>query len=897
MNADAAPRTDWHALPPAAALQQLGTDAELGLSAEDAARRLTVHGPNTLPEPSTRPYWAIFLRQLRSPLIAILGVAAGLALAMGHLGDAAVIVVVVLINGLLGSLQEGRAERSMAALRQLAAVQVRVWRDGAEQLAPAHALVPGDVLLLAAGDAVAADARLLEAVRLQVAEAALTGESVPVTKTVAAVPEASALADRHCMLHAGTLVTAGRARALVVATGRHTEIGRIAGLTQRAQEPPTPLEQRLERFGRALTLAALGLFALVMALGLWRDMPLAEVLMVAISQMVSMVPEGLPVAMTIALAVGMQRMAARGAIIRRLAAVETLGSTTVICSDKTGTLTRNEMTVVALWLPGDTGGQRLQVQGSGYAPQGTLLAADGPVQATALPDLHALLRAAVLCNDAQLLPPADGAAWRIVGDPTEGALLTLAAKAGLDVDTTRAATRRLAEQPFDADTQRMATLHPGPDGRAQWLIKGSPEAVLRLCGAERPATLQAARAQAEALAGQALRVLALAVIDAVDPQAPSAVDDSDLVARGRLLGLVGQIDPPREAAPAAVAACQAAGIRPVMVTGDHKLTGLAIARTLGIAGLDDRAVDGPELERMGEAELLDALPAIAVFARVQPAQKLRIVEALQARGEVVAMTGDGVNDAPALARADVGVAMGRSGTEVAKSAARIVITDDDFATLVHAVAQGRVVYANLKKVILYLFATSVDEVILLLLCLVAGLPLPLVAVQILWINIVTEGTLTVNLVMDPADGDEMRRAPTARDEALFDRRMLLRAALMALSAAAVAFVWFQWRLGVGIALEQARTEVFTLVALTQWFNMLSCRSATLSVFSRRALHNRWLAAGLGLSVVLQAAVLYLPAMNALFHTVPLDGSTLPVLLALAALVLGVEEARKRLMRR
>ncbi|MBN8488858.1 MAG: HAD-IC family P-type ATPase, partial [Burkholderiales bacterium] len=372
----------------------------------------------------------------------------------------------------------------------------------------------------------------------------------------------------------------------------------------------------------------------------------------------------------------------------------------------------------------------------------------------------------------------------------------------------------------------------------------------------------------------------------------TCLDEPALAARGRLLGLVGQIDPPREAAPEAVAACRAAGIRPVMVTGDHRLTGLAIARTLGIAGPDDRAVDGPELERMGEAELMDALPAIAVFARVQPAQKLRIVEALQARGDVVAMTGDGVNDAPALARADVGVAMGRSGTEVAKSAARIVITDDDFATLVHAVEQGRVVYANLKKVILYLFATSVDEVILLLLCLLAGLPLPLLAVQILWINIVTEGTLTVNLVMDPADGDEMRRPPTARDEALFDRPMLRRAALMALSAAAVAFVWFQWRLQTGVPLDQARTEVFTLVAVTQWFNMLNCRSATASVFSRRSVRNPWLAGGLGLSVLLQAAVLYVPAMNSLFHTVPLDGPALLAVLGLASLVLVVEEGRK-----
>ncbi|MFN7197318.1 MAG: cation-translocating P-type ATPase, partial [Hylemonella sp.] len=450
----------WHALPAQDVVQRLLVDASQGLGADQAAQRLRQHGANALPEPPPKPLWRTFLRQFRSPLIYILFVAAVLAVALGHHGDAVVILAVVVVNALIGSFQEGRAERSMAALRRLSALRVRVLRDGRETQVEARALVPGDVLLLAAGDAIAADARLIEQAQLQVAEAALTGESVPVSKSVHPVPASTGLADRHDMVYSGTYVTAGRARAVVVATGAHTEVGRIAGLTEGAEEPKTPLELRLEGFGRALVMAALGLFVLVVLLGLWRALPLPQVLMVAISQMVSMVPEGLPVAMTIALAVGMQRMAARGAIIRRLSAVETLGSTTVICSDKTGTLTRNEMTAVALWLPG---GRRIAVEGSGYTPSGALREADRPIDATD-PELAPLLRCAALCNDAALLPPAGTrSGWSVVGDPTEGALLVLAIKAGLDLEALRAQAVREAELPFDSDTKLMATRHRCPD--------------------------------------------------------------------------------------------------------------------------------------------------------------------------------------------------------------------------------------------------------------------------------------------------------------------------------------------------------------------------------------------------------------------------------------------------
>ena len=474
---NAAPRA-WHALSPEQALLACEVDAARGLDAATVATRLAEHGPNALPEAPPRPLWRVFARQFGSPLIYILFVAALLAVALGHHGDAGVILLVVVVNALIGTVQEGRAERSMASLRQLSAPQSRVQRDGRETPVEARELVPGDILLLAAGDAVGADARLLEQAQLQAAEAALTGESVPVAKRVEAVPEDTGLADRHDMLHAGTYISAGRARAVVVATGVHTEVGRIAGLTSAAQEPPTPLERRIQQFGRWLVGAALVLFVLVVGLGLWRGLPLAEVLMVAISQMVSMVPEGLPVAMTIALAVGMQRMAARGAIIRRLSAVETLGSTTTICSDKTGTLTRNEMTVTALWLPP---GRELTVTGIGYAPEGQVQEGEAPVAADDAA-LQPLLHAAALCNDAQLLPP-DGerAEWSVLGDPTEGALLVLAAKAGVELEALREDAPREAEWPFDADTQMMATCHRLADAPGRVYIKGAPEAVLRLC--------------------------------------------------------------------------------------------------------------------------------------------------------------------------------------------------------------------------------------------------------------------------------------------------------------------------------------------------------------------------------------------------------------------------------
>jgi magnesium-transporting ATPase (P-type) len=889
----------WHALDVAGVLVALDAGRG-GLTTVEAARRLARHGPNSLPEEAPSSLLRVFARQFASPLIYLLVAAAVIAVAVGERGDAAVIAAVLVINAVVGTFQEGRAERSMRALRRLTALRTRALRDGEERDVEARDLVPGDLLLLAAGDAVPADARVLDGVRIEAVEAVLTGESQPVRKGEGPAPTEAELGDRTSMLHAGTHLAAGRARAVVVATGLSTELGKIAALTRATVTPPTPLERRVAQLGRILVVAALGVFAVVLAAGLLRGVPLAEIFMVAVSQLVSVVPEGLPVAMTVGLAAGMQRMAARGAIVRRLSAVESLGSTTVICSDKTGTLTRGENTAVALHV----GARTLAVEGVGYAPDGRIVAGDIPLAAGDDAALRALLEAAVLCNDAALVPPgAEDPRWRALGDPTEAALLTLASKGGIDTDSLRKACPRTAEIPFDPGARLMATAHGGPGG-GRTVVKGAPEAVLALCTRvrhdegvlplERPAR-DAILAASEGMARDALRVLAFA-------DAPGALplDDEGFEALGgelTLVGLVGQLDPPRPEAAEAVALCRSAGIRPVMITGDHRATGLAVARTLGMADGDGRTLDGTELGRLGDAELDTVVRSVSVFARVAPSQKLRIVEALQRGGQVVAMTGDGVNDAPALVRADVGVAMGRTGTEVAKEAAAIVVTDDNFATIVEAVAEGRVVYRNLRKALLLLLSTGLAEVLILLSALFLGYPLPFPAVQILWNNVVTEGLITVNLGMEPAEGDEMERPPIRPSAHLLGDGLLRRMAVMTTAITAATFGYFVVGLGLGLPFDRVRTGTFTLLAVCEWYNLLNCRAEGRSAFRNPLHRNPWLAGGLGISVLLQVAVVYWAPLERAFHTVPLPATDLLVILAVGSLVLWVEELRKGLAAR
>ncbi len=886
------------AIDPGACAREHATDLHRGLSHDEASERRARYGANALPEAKRRSLVAVLAGQLKSPLVLLLFGAAVIAWLLGDRTDAIIIAVVVLINTIIGAVHEGRAERSLSALRKLTPRTARVVREGQEAVVDAADLVPGDVVALSAGDAVPADLRVSEAASARADESSLTGESLPVEKSDPPLSSDTALGDRANILHAGTNLVGGRARGIVIATGTSTEVGRIATLASGAEEPMTPLARRIDRFGKQLLFVAVGLFALVFAIGIARGMAPGEIAMVAISQVVGLVPEGLPIAVTIALAVGVERMVARRTIVRRLAAVETLGAVTTICSDKTGTLTQNEMTATTVVLGS---GAVVSAAGLGYAPEGRLEVDGAAVAADPGGDLHRLLESALLCNDADLVPPDDeGGRWTILGDPTEAAFVTLARKAGLDQHTVRGANPRRTEIPFDSATKRMATEHDGASGRVVH-IKGAPETILPLCGrvldGGRERDLNAGdRARIESairtMAERALRVLAIATLRGPMPETFEAMSGQVV-----LLGLVGQIDPPRGAAKEAVAACRAAGIRPVMITGDHRTTAVAVARDVGIFHETDGVIDGPEVAQMSAGDLDAAAPATAVFSRVQPADKLRIVEALQRSGEVVAMTGDGVNDAPALVRANVGVAMGRTGTEVAKQAADMIVTDDDFATIVTAVEQGRIVQGNIRRVLVLLMSTAAAEITVLVLAMALGYPAPFFAVQILWNNLVTEGLITVNLVLEPGEGDEMQKPPRGTDAPLIDAPMLRRIALMATAIVVSTLGWFIFRIESGIPFAQAQTEAFTALAVCEWFNVLSCRSDTQSAFARGLLSNRWLLGGLILGNLLQVFVIFTPAMNHLFHTQPFDLAQVFLIGIVGSVVLWVEEARKLWVRR
>jgi magnesium-transporting ATPase (P-type) len=837
----------------------------------------------------------MFLHQFKSPLIYVLLAAAIVAAALGEFKDAGVIFGVLMINAIIGFIQEGRAERSMAALKKLSSPKSQVRRDGHVVTVPSRELVPGDVLIIAAGDKIAADARLTETAALISLEGALTGESTGVNKKLDPLPEEIPLADRKNMVFAGTVIASGRGEAVVVATGMKSELGKIAMMVQEAGETLTPLQVRLKQFSKLIIIVVLTVMALVFALGFWRGLPLREIFMVALSQAVSSIPEGLPVAVTVALAVGMQRMAKRRAIIRKLAAVETLGSATVICTDKTGTLTKNEMSVTRVVLPG----KKLTVTGIGYEPTGEFQDNGKPVSVDAGTDLRALLECGALCNDSTLNKD-DG--WQITGDPTEGALVVAAEKAGIKTEAFRKEQKRAWEIPFDAKYRMMATGHGA--GNLRVCVKGAPEEVMGLCETARhdgqsapfsESDREAIRATQKELSADGLRVLAFAE----DELPEDALTDNYDCLRGKLtfLGLMAQIDPPRPEVRDAVAVCKQAGVRTVMVTGDHMLTGKSIARDLGIADEDSIAMEGADVPKMSAEEFDKALDTVAVFGRVAPEHKLRIVEGLQRKGHVAAMTGDGVNDAPALAKADIGVAMGITGTEVAKEASAMVITDDNFATIVSAIEQGRIIFNNIRKAVYYLFSTSAAEILALMTALIAGLPLPLRAVQILWVNLVTDGALTVNLVMEKAEGDEMQRAPLKRGASLVPRPMLHRMFLLVPVMGLGTITLFWWANESGRSLEHAQTMAFTTICAYQWFNGLNARSYKRSIFHLGLFSNPFVLGGLTVAIVLQVLVVHLPGLSGLFHTVPLTLPEWGIIVAVASSVLWVEEARKLIHRR
>ncbi|MDZ7652482.1 MAG: cation-translocating P-type ATPase [Burkholderiaceae bacterium] len=850
-----------------------------GLSTAEAERRRAQHGPNELQAALTVSPWALLAAQFKNVLIVILLAATALSALLGHAVEAIAITVIVLFAVLLGFVQEYRAEKAMAALREMAAPTATALRDGEEAEVAARDLVPGDVILLAAGDRVAADGRLLEAFNLAVQEAALTGESVPVAKHTAALADPQLpLGDRRNMVFAGTSVATGRGRALVTGIGMATEFGRIAQMLQTVETGRTPLQINLDKLGAQLARAALVVVLIIVGLGLARGQPFIEMLVFGIALAVAVVPEALPAVVTISLALGVQRLVKRHALMRRLAAVETLGSTSVICSDKTGTLTRDQMTVRRVWLDGEW----IEVSGSGYDPQGDFRRADARVEPT--PALRELLTAAALCSDAHAVRGEDGR-WTVKGDPTEGALVVAAEKAGLHKPALDLQCPRVDEIPFDADTKRMTTLH-SVDGHSVAYVKGAPEVIVAACaldGAARAAALEAARVMAE----QALRVLALARrLDARRDQVDGGLT---------LLGLVGMIDPPRPEAKAAVEACERAGIRVVMITGDHPQTAAAVARELGLLK-DGQVLTGTELDTMDEATFERAIERIAVLARVSPAHKLRAVTALQARGHVVAMTGDGVNDAPALKRADIGVAMGITGTDVAKEAAAMTLTDDNFASIVAAVEEGRGIFGNIKKYLMFLLSSNIGEIGLMAGTALLGLPLPLTAVQILYVNLATDGLPALALAVDPPERDLMQRAPRDPRTGIFTRTVVTLMLVSGLWSAFVNLGLFAWALNAGRDATQAMTMAFVSLVLIQFFNAYCFRSDRLSVL-HRPFANRWLNLAIGWELLLLAAVVYVPFLQGPFSTYSLTLDDALLIVATAATILPVMEIAKAVARR
>lgn len=890
---------DWHALAVEEVLARVKATPR-GLDASEAQRRLRACGPNQLREAAPVPPWRLFLAQFQSILVGLLVVAGVVALLLGEWIDAVAILAIVFVNALIGFAQERRAERAIGALRQLTAPRARVRRDGKALVVPASELVPGDLVLLDAGDLVPADLRLVQAASLRCVEAALTGESEPVGKDAAPVADArAALGDRTSMVFGGTSVVAGSAEAVAVATGMNTEMGRIARLMEEAaSDDGTPLQQRLAAFGRLLVWGAGGIVALLFLLGVLRGEPVAEMLLSAISLAVAAVPEGLPAVVTIALAVGVMRMARRQALVRRLAAVETLGSANVICTDKTGTLTVGQMTVRSL----DVAGRSFAVTGEGYGPNGAVMRVD-----EAEPDdedrrlLAELAAVLVGCNDAHLRTLGDR--WEVVGDPTEGALLAAGLKLGVGRDGLDAEEPRLHAWPFDSDRKRMSVLRQRPAGDVRLLVKGAPEVVLERCTAMltrdgiRPIT-DADRASLVArqqeLTARALRVLAAAH---KTDDASVARGEADVVERGLVfVGLVGMYDPPRPEVLAATAKCRSAGIRVVMITGDHPQTARAVAAELGIAQPDDPVLTGPELQALDENGLAEAVERTTVYARVTAEHKLRIVRAWQARGAVVAMTGDGVNDAPALRGADIGIAMGQTGTEVTKAAADMVIADDNFASIVAAVEEGRGIYANIRKTLLYLLAGNCGELLLITACVVGGLPMPLLPIHLLWINLVTDGLPALCLATDPIDADVMQAPPRARTERLTDRAFLTSLLLTGTLTAALAMAVFLY----GLAYEDtatARTHAFAALVFAELLRAFSSRSETGSVFAVGIFSNLRLAFVVAATFTVQIASHHVDVLRTLLRTERLPWSECVALIALSTLPVAVLEAWKAWRRR
>lgn len=920
----------WHSLRPDEVLKKLES-APLGLSLEEAKVRLDRYGPNELVQTTRISPLKILLSQFTDVLVIVLIVAAIISAVLGlssgesaELLDAALIVVIVILNATLGFFQEYRAERSLQALKALAAPKAHVLRDGEPTAVPARDLVPGDVIVLAAGDRVPADARLVEVASVRTNEASLTGESLPVTKTTQALPQDTFLADRKNLVYMGTTVEAGRGKAVVVATGMATELGKIATLVQQETKEETPLSRQLDRLGRQIGIAVLGIAAFVFVINVLRDISQMSVFfLTAVGLAVAAIPEGLPAVVTISLALGLQRMVKRNALVRKLPAVEALGAATVICSDKTGTLTKGEMNVRSI-LVGETW---YEVVGEGFDPSGEIRVDGQQVRLEDHPGLRGLLVCGVLCNDAVLRQ--EGSRWTIDGDATEGAVTVAAARADLNTEAVRSDWPRVAEIPFTSERKKMSTLHARvraeelpevlalPEaarlerlaglGEKRLYVKGAPERILAACtshvvdGEVRPLTDYDRKQYVfrnQEMATRALRVLALARRSF--PTDLPALEEVEMERDLTLLGLVGMMDAPRSEAIRAVEECKKAGIRVVMITGDHKLTAMAVAREMGILAEGDLALTGEELEKMSDEELQRDVERIKVYARVAPEHKVRIVSAWRNKGHIVAMTGDGVNDAPALKRSNLGVAMGITGTDVAKESADMVLLDDNFASIVAAVEEGRGIYDNMRKFVRYMLSTNSGEVLTIFVATLIALPLPLLPLQILWINLITDGFPALALTVEPKESGLMERKPRDPKAGILSGGIGLHIVWVGVLMTVGALAIFTWALAIRPAtadIDEARTLVFYVLTMFQVFHVLAIRVERKSVFSEGFLRNRHLIAAVALTVAMQLLVIYAAPLQTAFRTVALPWEELVLATLVGSTVFFAVEFEKWIRRR
>jgi magnesium-transporting ATPase (P-type) len=890
--------TNWHTESVNAVLATLLTTAQ-GLSTEEATNRLARYGPNQLNEAKARSPLLRFFQQFHNVLIYVLIVASVVTAILGHWVDASVIMAVVFLNALIGFVQEGKAENALRAIRQMLTANAMVLRNGRQITIQAEHLVPGDIVLLQSGDKVPADLRLLHTKGMQIQESILTGESLPVEKNTMPAPvQQTAIGDRRCMAYSGTLLTHGQGRGVVVETGAQTEIGRISTLVSEVEAVTTPLLRQMAQFGRWLTAAIIGLAIITFAFGLLvRDYSVAAMFLASVSLAVAAIPEGLPAIMTITLAIGVQRMARRNAIIRRLPAVETLGAVTVICSDKTGTLTRNEMTVRTII----TADNLFELAGTGYDPHGAISLLDRDITPAQEPLLLETIRAAVLCNDTSLEHSGD--TYLVHGDPMEGALLISGLKAGLDIDIENRQYPRTDLIPFESEHRFMATLHHSHQGLAFIYLKGAPERVLEMCTqqqtlskGDQPVNKNYWLNRIEEMAQQGQRVLAIACKPISYEQIELTF--SDVENKLIMLGLFGMIDPPRKEAIEAVQVCARAGIRVKMITGDHAVTARAIARQLKLVNSDD-TLTGQQLERISKHDLYQRVQDVDVYARVNPEHKLLLVKLMQEQGLIVAMTGDGVNDAPALKRADVGVAMGQNGTEAAKEAAEMVLADDNFASITHAVEEGRTVYDNLKKAILFILPTNGGQALIILAAIVIGLhPLPLIPVQILWVNMVISVTLALSLAFEPAEKNAMQRPPRNAGEPILTAYLIWRIAFVSVILMSGTFGLFLWEVAQNASIEHARTVAVNTLVMFQIFYLFNSRYITASVFNWAGLSgNRYVLAAIAVLIILQLCFTYLPPMQSLFGTAAIDFNIWLRILLVASSVLFLVELEKFFVRR